>query len=391
MSNPFSLLSVSDEDVAEYDEKMLNKVIKATVHKINKGGFFGFLKCEAFPSNVFFHLNDCVKTDTFSFANLKKNASVYVVVVKEIHAGVEGIYGRCVSQDIKLTTSAFCNYKQPVDHKPAKKEKLVTIHPPIKDTKPKCVGEILTYSANKQKATIVVIGSQKEIVCVPSDLHKSLKFGDLTCGMKVEFEVDNDGYIGNVKKFNVLTREDIWFKEDNKVFFHGEDIHVPNCNVEYGGMQIYSLPNDKQTKLFKHLVEKHVTAFLNNGQGGVLYFGVDCGKVIGTICDIANKDNQMEEIRKAVYNSLQECNPPVSPSLYTVHFYPVYKQEGLQGYVKLEDKWVITVEVKEFHDLELFESTTTHYGRVAYTTVDFRTVTMSSRMAFNKAKEYFMK
>ncbi|KAL8560958.1 hypothetical protein ACOMHN_022077 [Nucella lapillus] len=87
-------------------------------------------------------------------------------------------------------------------------------------------------------------------------------------------------------------------------------------------------------------VGKYVCGFLNSGEGGTLYFGVnDDGLVIGISCPQAKEDSY----RKIINKALKSINPPVFTDVYTVRFIPIMKADG---YIS-EKLQVLEVEVKE--------------------------------------------
>ncbi|KAL8585704.1 hypothetical protein ACOMHN_022350 [Nucella lapillus] len=88
------------------------------------------------------------------------------------------------------------------------------------------------------------------------------------------------------------------------------------------------------------IVGKYVCGFLNSGDGGTLYFGVnDDGLVIGIPYTQAKKDSY----RKIIDQAFKSIDPPVFTDVYTVRFIPLMKADG---YIS-EKLLVLEVEVKE--------------------------------------------
>ncbi|KAL8560954.1 hypothetical protein ACOMHN_022073 [Nucella lapillus] len=118
-------------------------------------------------------------------------------------------------------------------------------------------------------------------------------------------------------------------------FYHlGQTIGRETPHIEWE--KTSDLSNSKLVEI----VGKYICGFLNSGDGGTLYFGVnDDGLVIGISCPQAKEDSY----RLMIDSALKSIDPPVFTDVYTVRFIPLMKADG---YIS-EKLRVLEVEVKE--------------------------------------------
>jgi len=391
------------QDELIYDNSMLLKAIKAKVKKLCPKGNYGFLKSEAFPNNIFFHANDlCIPYDSLSVKQ-----TVFVIVVKETHNGLSGLYGRCISNDLKTTTAAFCKYMEKVETKSAhamnaehavhlEEVSQVSQVSPVKQVDVEVYkisnrGTLLNVNIQKQKALIIDIDTEKEYTIVPLDMHSSLRFADLQKGMKVEFQVDDDGYVSNVKQCTLLSLEEIENEEKDVVFFLNEQADTLDSNyVECKRFDTVCLPRDKPY-LFSRLIEIYVTGFLNAGIGGALLFGIDDdGTVTGTSID-TNKRQHIEDVMANVIETLEGCSPPILANMYEVKFHSIYERLSPDAFKKVEDRWVIGVYTNRPTTFEIYETSAKYnkQGKVAWIRKDGANIVMDLRMIVQRARSYY--
>lgn len=105
------------------------------------------------------------------------------------------------------------------------------------------------------------------------------------------------------------------------IYLEGEQLGNETRNKEFkkgGGEYIKNV-------MKKH-VSKYVCAFLNSGEEGTLYIGVnDDGYVEGILCPQSLED----EVRLHIDEAIKAISPSVFTNIYTVKFTPVYFQVGV--------------------------------------------------------------
>jgi len=81
----------------------------------------------------------------------------------------------------------------------------------------------------------------------------------------------------------------------------------------------------KDRAWLQEMVGKYVCGFLNSGEGGVLYIGVnDKGEVLGISCHQGKEDN----FRLLIDEALKSIEPPIFPDAYIIQFVPVMETSG---------------------------------------------------------------
>ncbi|XP_062612612.1 schlafen-like protein 1 isoform X2 [Saccostrea cucullata] len=131
-------------------------------------------------------------------------------------------------------------------------------------------------------------------------------------------------------------------------------VDQPAQGIYLDGEQLGNETRNKEFKkgsgeYVKNVLKKHVSkyacAFLNSGEEGTLYLGVnDNGCVEGIPCPQARED----EVRLDIDEAIKTINPPVFPNIYQVKFTPVFYKLG----VPKEDYKVIEIIVHGTGDID---------------------------------------
>ncbi|XP_061166942.1 schlafen-like protein 1 [Saccostrea echinata] len=131
-------------------------------------------------------------------------------------------------------------------------------------------------------------------------------------------------------------------------------IDQPALGIYLDGEQLGNETRNKEFKkgggeyvknVMKKHVSKYVCAFLNSGEEGTLYLGVnDNGCVEGIPCQQAREDGVRLDIDEAIKTII----PPVFPNIYEVKFTPVFYKLG----VPKEDYKVIEIIVHGTGDID---------------------------------------